>query len=431
MAADSRTCPSCGAQVSAERERCELCGTPVEPSADPPGAPDADDSVPASGESAEAPSPSDADGNEEASGSAVFCNQCGWENPPAANYCSQCGTELQDLEDASPTGTRPVSADLPTGEAEETSSSDESEESPAPEDDEQLAMGRQIALVVGGALTVVLVLFFVTQWSSQYDWSEGASSESSSVQAGPGGGGPASSSGGGRPMRSSGQRGGGEAVDLQTLLEQNADSLSGSMAAQVDSLRGLIERATGPEKQKLQTELVNLLIGAGQPGRAAVIQKEIADATGSVDARRRTADLLYRWMQKLEKQGRRQQVSRVARHAAEAYATVAEKNPEDLDARTRMGEAYLLTNEPMRGIKAINAVLDDDSTFVPARFQKGLALLQINRLDQAVNQFEKVRQFADEGSPFYRQAGRALTVIEQQRSQSSTGGPAPGAGTSP
>jgi len=98
-----------------------------------------------------------------------------------------------------------------------------------------------------------------------------------------------------------------------------------------------------------------------------------------------------------------------------------DQRPEDLDARTRMGEAYLLTNRPMRGIEAINAVLDDDSTFVPARFQKGLALLQINRLDQATAEFEQVKKIAEEGSPFTRQAEQALKIIEKQRQRSSSG----------
>jgi tetratricopeptide (TPR) repeat protein len=205
------------------------------------------------------------------------------------------------------------------------------------------------------------------------------------------------------------------------LLDQTADSLTGSVAGQIDSLRTRIDQASGAEKRQLQTELVNLLIGAGHPGRAAVVQRDLAAATGAVDAQRRAADLLYRWMQKVQGKGQRQQVFQVARHAADAYEKVANQRPDDLDARTRMGEAYLLTNEPMKGIKAINGVLDDDSTFVPARFQKGLALLQINRLDQATKQFEKVQQYAEDGSPFYRQADRAIKVIEQQRTRSSSG----------
>jgi len=123
-------------------------------------------------------------------------------------------------------------------------------------------------------------------------------------------------------------------------------------------------------------------------------------------------------MRQVEQQGDRARIAEVARHVATAYEQVAEQRTEDLDARTRMGEAYLLTNNPMKGIQAINAVLEEDSTFVPARFQKGLALLQINRLDQAIQQFEQVKQYAGEQEPFYKQAERAIEVIREQSSSS-------------
>jgi ribosomal protein L40E len=429
MSADPRTCPSCGAHVSPEADRCELCGTPV----DSGDAPDRESPVEGTqtGEESEEVETERSESESE-DGPSVFCNQCGWENPSGARYCSRCGEALQDLSDASPDGTRPVTADLPTGpssadpSATETDpSSEEDGEPEVQEVDEQAAMGRRIMLVVGGALALVLGLFFVTQWSAQYEWEDGASSEAPAAQAGGGGDATsAPSSGGEGPMSTPGQGGGerAEPMDLQELLDRTADPIEGAMAGQIDSLETQIEQASGAEKQQLQTELVNLLIGAGHPGRAAAVQRALAEARGTVEAQRRAADLLYRWMQKVQRQGEREQVFQVARHAAQAYAAVVEQRPDDLDARTRMGETYLLTNEPMRGIKAINAVLDDDSTFVPARFQKGLALLQINRLDQAVRQFEMVNRYAEEGSPFARQADRAIKAIEEQRARSSSGG---------
>ncbi len=423
MSDDSRTCPSCGAHVPVEADRCDLCGTSVGAS-DAPGDPEDPSEPDLSSSTSE-----DADleeGREEEAPN-VFCNQCGWENPPGAQYCSRCGEELQDLSDPAPADTRRVEADLPSGtsaSSDESTDTDTADTSDGREGGEQAAMGRQIALVVGGALVVVLGLFFVTQWSAQYEWESGSSANAPSAQAGADGEATASAptSDGQGSMSAPGQ--GGEAAeptDLQGLLDQTADSLTGTMADQIDSLETQIRQASGAEKQQLRTELVNLLIGAGHPGRAAVVQQDLAESTGETDAQRRAADLLYRWMQKLQEQGQREQVLQVARHAAQAYEAVAQQQPDDLDARTRMGETYLLTNEPMRGIEAINGVLEDDSTFVPARFQKGLALLQISRLDQAVQQFEMVKRFADEGSPFYRQADRALTVIEEQQARSSSG----------
>ncbi|MFB6229856.1 MAG: zinc-ribbon domain-containing protein [Salinibacter sp.] len=408
-----RTCPSCGAHVPADSDQCDLCGTAVSPA--PEDADSSDDGAEEGGGDANSESQDSEPEPEE--GPSVFCNQCGWENPPGARYCSQCGAELQDLSDASPAGTRPVTADLPQGTEEDTTTDAE----PAAEPDEQAAMGRQIALVVGGALALVLVLFFATQWSAQYEWGGGeSSSDTPSAQATPSGGGAASSGeSSGRPRSTRGTEG--QVTDLRTLVDQTASPPSGAMAGRIDSLRTRIDQASGQEIQRLRTKLTNLLIGAGQPGRAALVQKKIAETTGTVEARRRTADLLYRWMQKLQNRGQRKQISQVARHAAQAYKAVTEERPDDLDARTRMGEAYLLTNNPMRGIKAINAVLDDDSTFVPARFQKGLALLQINRVKQAKQQFRKAKQYADKESPFYQQATRALKVIKKRQAKSSGG----------
>lgn len=407
---------------------------PVASDDEPGDEPPADASE--TGDDEEDPAVPDRSESDSADGPSVFCNQCGWENPPGAQYCSRCGEALQDLSDASPAGTRRVTADLPTGttsadpdaaEASPSTDADAAPEDQAPDDqgaDEQVVMGRQIMLVVGGALAVVLGLFFVTQWSSQYEWADGTSSDAPAAQAETGGSGATSgpSSGGQGPVRAPGQGGQqAEPADLQGLLDRTADPVEGAMAGQIDSLEAQIEQTSGADKQQLQTKLVNLYIGAGHPGRAAVVQQKLADARGTVAAQRRAADLLYRWMQKVQGQGDRKQVFQVARHAAQAYEAVVEQKPDDLDARTRMGETYLLTNEPMRGIKAINAVLEDDSTFVPARFQKGLALLQINRLDQAARQFEMVQQYAGEGSPFSRQADRALKAIEKQRGQSSSG----------
>jgi hypothetical protein len=314
-----------------------------------------------------------------------------------------------------------VAADLPS--SPDASADDTSESAPRTDSENkgQDGMGRQIVLLVGGAIVLVVGLFFATQWSTQYDWEEGSSSETASAQAGENGAVASGGAGGQGPMQSGAAGGSADLPDLQTILDQTGDAPTGAMAEQIDSLEARIEERSGAQKQQAQAELVNLLIGAGQPGRAAVLQAEIAESTGTIDAQRRAADLLYRWMQRLQGEGQRQQVLQVARHAAQAYKTVADRRPEDLDARTRMGEAYLLTNRPMRGIKAINAVLDQDSTFVPARFQKGLALLQINRLDQAAGEFERVQAFAEEGSPFARQAEQALKVIEKQRQRSAAG----------
>jgi ribosomal protein L40E/thioredoxin-like negative regulator of GroEL len=413
MADSSRNCPSCGAHVPDDSDHCDLCGTPVADDTTDERASDPEHEEP-SGPATESEAADEAD--EMSSG--VYCTQCGTHNPADANYCSQCGTELHTPSDAGPKSARPVAADLPEG----PSGSEAASEEPAPDAEEAPASaGRQILWMVGVGLCLVLGFFFVTQWSQQYEWGgeEGggppaAASESGGGSAGPaaGGEGPAA---GGMPQGGAGAT---PETDLESLVREFGGPVEGPVADEIDSLRAVEEETEGEQQRRVRAELVKMYTGAGAPGQAALVQRQLADATESVEDRRRAADLLYRWMRQVEQQQGRKEVLEVARHVATAYETVANERPEDLDARTRMGEAYLLTNNPMKGIRAINDVLDADSTFVPARFQKGLALLQINRLDQALEQFQQVREYAEEGQPFYKQAGRAIDVIEKQRAKS-------------
>lgn len=444
MSDDDRSCSSCGARVPSGADRCEFCGTPVDAdesasSAETAAPGDAsersegesfpDDAEETQGDGDPPSTSSQKDESEETERTSVYCHQCGFENPVEANYCSQCGTELQDL---TATDARPVAADLPEGpDTESRSEPEEAEpETASDESDAQAAMQSQLLWMVGIGVVLVVGFFFVTQWSQQYEWGDdtadasapatsenGASASgprTSGGQASPSGGGGASPAGGG--PRTGRAASGPEAADLESLVEELGSAVEGPLLAEADSLRDAKEDASGDEKQALQSELVQLYTEAGAPGRAALVQRQVADATEAIGDRRRAADLLYRWMQKVAQEQDRAQSARVARHVASAYEAVVEQRPQDLDARTRMGEAYLLTNNPMKGIRTINGVLEDDSTFVPARFQKGLALLQINRLDQAVQQFEMVKTHADPEAPFYQQAERAVKVIRERRS---------------
>lgn len=459
--ASSSTCPSCGARVPADADRCDLCGAPVDDEA-PSEAPDdpgdatsgdatsgasnaaadssseaASQDEPASAESSGARS-SGAESGDAASSEGVFCTQCGWQNPSGANFCSRCGTKLQDVSAApdteAPDGTRRVAADLPSGSApDDASSPAETDDGDAAEEDaEQQTMGQRITMLVGVAVLAVVAIFFVSLWSQGQDWGSRSSGEetaqtSPSEQA-PGGAASRSGGGAGGPSFRSGSPS--STVNLDTLAAQTASDMPPALAQEADSLQSVLAGASGVQARAAQRQLVNLYIGAGQTGRAAVVQQELAEADGSVDMWRRTGDLFYRWMQQLQQQGQRREAFTVAQQAAQAYESVVAEQPDNLEARTRMGEAYLLTNNPMRGIETINQVLADDSTFVPARFQKGLALLQISRFDQAIEEFETVKRYAEDGSAYYRNAERAIGIIREQSSGPSSGASSGASGAS-
>lgn len=436
--ASSRSCPSCGARVADDADRCDLCGESLaqaeagapepEPSADSENAESSSKVV--SREAGAEPEPDEG----ALSTQSVYCNQCGWENPAGSNFCSQCGTELQDAAgevEGVPTpesGTRPVAANLPGPSTSDASTDPSTDPSDAPseasEDGEYQLMSQQVLLVVGSAVLALVALFFVTVWSQSQTWGN-ASEETASTApaqdgtpASPGTGGPTGGPTGGAASF------GGATPDLATLVSQNDTELPPDLAERTDSLEAQLPQATGAEERRLQEQLVNLYVGAGAFGRAAEVQKAMAEATQATSDWRRAGDLMYNWMEQVgqESNGRNPAIVPIGQEAVAAYEEVIEREPDNLDVRTDMATVLLRSNSPMRGVEELNRVLDEDSTFVPARFNKGIALLWIGRLEQAIEQFEQVQQIAGEDSPNYQQAEQAIQLVRDQMEESSAEG---------
>lgn len=386
----SQTCSSCGARLAKGAEVCDLCGMAV--SADPDATQDASDA-----------SAAGANGTPERKASAPpaegpYCHACGQQTPVGARFCSQCGTRLQ-AEAAPPPGTAPVEADLPRS----TPPADDAPPPPSAEATDTNDVGRQVAFVIGGVLAVVVGLFVLTTWS-QETWSGGGAD-----------GGPPAESGVTAPGASSESSASGPSLEALVARVSGDEALPSQIAAQVDSLEAAMADQRGAERQATRRELINTYVGAGQLGSAALVQKQMAEAAGTPEDWRRTGDLLYSWMETLKGQ---QVAVQVAEHVVQAYERVLEQQPDNLDVRTDMATAYLQTNSPMRGVKEINRVLDEDPSHFQARFNKGIMLVMIGRSDQAIEQFQKVKSIVGSESPYYQQAEQAIQTIREQEADS-------------
>ena len=454
MASSSTSCPSCGARVPHDADRCDLCGVSIntssaseEPAPDgssvqsepsqekDPQQPSSQSEPEASSDAEEgASSPERAAEGVSAGGKgpsegadSVYCNECGWKNPSAANFCSRCGEKLQTLDTGStptPPGTKRVGADLP-------SSVDRDAEDPAVDEagaddeaDESSVMTQQVVTIVGSAVLVVVALFFVSLWSQNQSWSDGSGNDTSAQTESPEAGSSAAGAaqGGGAP--GGGAFGGASQADVTTIVDQEGVDLPDAIAEEADSLETLAANAESTTRRGYREQLVNLYVGASAYGRAAIVQREMARSSDAVSDWRRTGDLFYSWMERVgqESGGRSPAIISIGREAVSAYRTVLERDPDNLDVRTDMATALLRSNDPMEGVNQINQVLEQDSTFVPARFNKGIALLWIGRFDQAIEQFELVQKIAGEGSPQYNQAEQAIQLIREEM-ESSSGSP--------
>ena len=89
---------------------------------------------------------------------------------------------------------------------------------------------------------------------------------------------------------------------------------------------------------------------------------------------------------------------------------------ENLDVRTDMAIAYLYDPEnAMMAIQETNKVLESDSLHIQANFNRGIMLTQINRRDQALEQFEKVKRIiGDSEDPVFQRASDAIARLQGQ-----------------
>jgi hypothetical protein len=303
-------------------------------------------------------------------GEGAFCNQCGWKNPVGARFCSACGAQLQAVN-APSTGARPVVPVRPVA-ADEVLAGDASKE---PAATGSAVTPRALLLVLAGLL-VVATLYLVTFVSKQAA----------------------------RPSPQAAEA----AVSASDSDLPPTEALPPTVAARVSTLEQEAAGLSGEAQVEKRREVVNLLIGIGRPDRAAVAQESIAEAVGTGEEWYRAGNLFYDWMDQLE-EGRKFQV---APRAAAAYEKGLEIGPEDLNVRTTLAMTYLYTSNPMRGVTTIRSVLDTEPTHLQANFYYGVMLMQINRIDQAIEQFEAVQGLVPEDHPMHRQAEALVKELQ-------------------
>jgi ribosomal protein L40E len=359
-------CDSCGARLVDGSTMCDLCGTSV-------------------GESTEAVL-EQVDSQDDTSipvedikTDTVFCNQCGWQNPGDSNFCSRCGSAIQKVGSQ---GSQDSQGSLGSSGAQRlgvlnrppvTQGKSKAEgKSAASGNDSNAAVGKQIGIIVMSALLVVLALYMVTTMSKS-----GSLASEATLQLSPGQEEPLAA----------------QFVGTQSILLEKMNGLSG------DSLIAV------------KRELVDLYFAAARFDLAAAETEAIAGMLQSENEWTVAGNLYYDWMERKDPSQR----TPWAQKAIAAYREALEINPLNLDVRTDMAIAYMYDPpNAMMAIQETNAVLEQDSLHMQANFNRGIMLMQIDRTDQAVEQFEKVmRLIGNTNDPVYV---RANELVERLRS---------------
>ncbi|WP_456425002.1 zinc-ribbon domain-containing protein [Rhodocaloribacter sp.] len=381
-------CEECGARIPEGADRCELCGTPV------PGAVVAAEKEPVvtvEGENvvvAEEP-PVAAEGTAEppalptGAGKGVFCNACGWPNPPGSRYCSQCGAKLDArvagasvASPSVPATPPPAPAPPPVAKATIPVAKASAPAPKAPGEGSattaQSAVGRQVAILVGAGILLVVGLYMITVVSKEMGG--GAAAPPPTAQAAP-----------------------------------QAAPLPADVAEQAEALQAEIDQLTGAARLEKRRELVSLYIREERYDLAAEEQERIAEAENTEDAWVLVGNLNYDWMERQSAADR----AVFAKRAIAGYQRALEINPDNLDVRTDMAIAYMYDpDNPMKAIQETNKVLERNPDHVQANFNRGIMLMQINRMDEAVTQMEKVKRLVnDPDDPVYQRAERVIEMI--------------------
>ena len=301
------------------------------------------------------------------------CDTCGQQNPEGSRFCNRCGARLvgSSREVVGSVRAATIPATVLKGESNAAGGTDSGSGRITDLDASDRAVGKQVIIVVSAALLLVVLLYAITTISG------GAKGDFSIGQA------PAA--------------------------EQTVEPLASQWQDREAELKADVEAASGDEQIAARRRLIDLYFAADRLDFAAEQTALIAETTGAEQDWIRAGNLYFDWMQRAPAA----QKAPWAQRTVAAYQKALALNPDNLDVRTDMAIAYLYDPQnSMMGIQETNKVLAADSMHVQANFNRGIMLSQINRLDAAIEQFEKVKRIVgNPDDPVYQRAQDAIVRL--------------------
>lgn len=366
-----QTCESCGARIDAGAEVCDLCGTPI-PGAS--GIEERADQTPAHDGSGSEPVAQSASSS---NGADPECDTCGHLNPEGSRFCNRCGARLVASRQGGGSASRSAKGTAPAAptvaEARDTAASSADKPSKITDlDDTDKAVGKQVIIVVSAALLLVVVLYAVTTMSG-------------------------------------GSEGSFDSIAEPPQGQQMVEPLASQWSEREGELLAEIEAASGDAQIDARRRLIDLYFAADRLDFAADQTMLVAEVLESEEEWILAGNLYFDWMQRAPDT----QKAPWSQKAVAAYQAALEMNPENLDVRTDMAIAYLYDPQnSMLAIQETNRVLASDSLHIQANFNRGIMLNQINRTDQAIEQFERVKRIVgDPEDPVYQRAENAIAQL--------------------
>ena len=156
----------------------------------------------------------------------------------------------------------------------------------------------------------------------------------------------------------------------------------------IGELKKEFDKSTEKEKNAIFADsLANLYRAANQFDSAAWFAESAAAFFNTPESWSKAADNYYQaYTLALNQEKQRT----LAGKAQEFYGKVLQREPENLEAKTKMAMTYLTSSNPMQGITMLREVLVKDPKNELALFNMGMLSLQSGQYDRAVERLEEL-----------------------------------------
>ncbi|GGF15831.1 hypothetical protein GCM10011383_28930 [Hymenobacter cavernae] len=166
-------------------------------------------------------------------------------------------------------------------------------------------------------------------------------------------------------------------------------------------------------KLRLATDLAVKYKAVEKFDSAGYYYEQVAQARPGEQAWKRAADEYFEAFSFAATEERAKLLSTKAR---ELYDRVLKNNPDNLDAKTNLGMAYMASDNPVQGVTLLREVLATDPRNEKALYNLGVLSIQSNQYDRAVDRFQELVKVNPENvnGQFYLGVALAQTGAKEE-----------------
>lgn len=187
---------------------------------------------------------------------------------------------------------------------------------------------------------------------------------------------------------------------LKSVSELAKQGINASLAQEISTIEGQVEKADGEEKVTLLQSLASKWEDLAKPIPQAFIYKEMAEITPKLDYWVKAGDA---FRDGYTNQQDTALASALNKLAIDSYQKAVDLDANNLAAKTGLGAALVTgSSNPMAGIALLREVVQADPKNLDANKTLGLFSMQSGQFDRAIDRFKTVIEIkADAESYFY------------------------------